>query len=154
PNRNIATSAIELLASEVDPLEKGDFAGHALPLLFPSLSAIPGELVVRGTRDWVLFCRRREQICSGKEEVPTPALPQTDQVSVYDTFSDYYFNSFARFENETGSIQGAFRTAIVPVDQVQFAGGDALVVNPDSNRVRQDWLALHLPKNVEIASAI
>lgn len=121
-------------------LRDPSFVDTSSSLLFPPSDAPTGELQVRGTRDWVLFHRRRTKSCE-TEQPPAPRAPNR-RYQVY----------HARIE-DTSLLQGyiellrqspeAFlkRLEFQPVMVVEFEANVAQLAS-DPQSIRSDWTAV------------
>ena len=130
-NHALALKALEAVAAA---LGSASFADAKAKLLFPPPPKPTDELIVRGTRDWVLFHRRRNKQCSEEVVAPAPAPARLYQV----------------YHLKVGSLQEAARAAKeliegkIPVDKldklpiVEFGGGVA-TLQSNTAEFRKDW---------------
>jgi hypothetical protein len=133
--RTLSTSAIEALGREIGELEGTGFADTAMRALFPPPPPSSAELIVRATRDWVLFHRRRTKKCAADVEQPAP--PRVRKYQVY-----HYRMKRA---GELNAIQEALKTdggiAQFKFDRVgivEFAAGQAARLS----EIQSDWQAV------------
>jgi hypothetical protein len=71
PSHILALDALEVVAATLGDI---NFADAKARLLFPPPPKPTDGLIVRGTRDWVLFHRRRTKVCS-EEKLAAPPPP-------------------------------------------------------------------------------
>ncbi len=132
----LAMSAIELVAASFqDP----GFRDAAIRALFATPEQPQQDLVVRATRDWVLFHRRRDITCDVETEAPALAPPRRYalfQRSVKDRREAERIRA-ALLSQDADQIQ---RAGLRQVDVVDFAGGQAALATP-ADSVRADWTA-------------
>jgi hypothetical protein len=127
-----AWSAIDTIAAA---FSEPAFADAARKALFAQEGATQRDLVVRATRDWVLFHRRRDITCDVETEAPVISPPRRYQV----------FTQRVENERELTAIVQRLRDAdpaairgLEPVDIVTFAGGQPTLSTPPS-AVLADW---------------
>jgi hypothetical protein len=120
-----ALDALEVIAGALGDI---NFADAKARLLFPPPPPPQDQLIVRGTRDWVLFHRRRNKRCS-PEQAPAP-LPAPARL-----YQVYHFPVNNRDEAE--SLRRILLSGQVPNDPgpqtagvIEFAGGVAALVTP------------------------
>jgi len=141
-----AVTAIEMIGASFTARGRdGDaFADAAQAALFPPAPAPLRDLIVRATRDWVLFHRRRERECATVTEAPPSAPPRRYRV----------FHVPLKTRELLGSLREGLagspvlsRFALQPVDTVEFAGGSATLTS-NADAVRTDWTAVMPGKEI------
>jgi hypothetical protein len=148
PVHVLALSALQMIGAGIgDPA----FVATAERQLFPSLAASTGEQIVRATRDWVLFQRRREEVCAGPQVVAAPPrIYQLYNVLVQDVNTLTALRQ-ALLKNDWTTIS-ALKLTFTPVDRPQFGGGVSALDTPATS-VLTDWQAV-APGNVLTYAAI
>ncbi len=113
------------------------FADAKARLLFPPPPKPTDELIVRGTRDWVLFHRRRTKVCSEEKLAPPP--PPARRYQVWHLLSPSVGETtriITALQNNDMNILSRFQ--FVRVDRVEFGGGVAtLLTRPED--LTADW---------------
>lgn len=145
-----AISGLQLVGTA---LGDTSFVNTASNLLFPQLPPASNELIVRGTRDWVLFHRRRTRQCSVEAKAPPLAPPRQYRLYWQELIDD------ASLSSKLGIVKNwlhgngiAPAQPFVLVADVEFQGGvAALISNPGS--ILTDWPA-KTPGNKLIYGAI
>lgn len=127
-------SALQALEAVAAALGDVSFADAKARLLFPPPPKPTDELLVRGTRDWVLFHRRRTKHCS--EEKLAPPLVQSRRYQVYQVLAQD--DQEARlFRNLL--LAGQFpANRLVEVGIVEYGGDVATLLTPAAD-IRKDW---------------
>jgi hypothetical protein len=142
----LALSAVQVIGASIND---ATFAPTAIRQLFPAPPPFTGDQIVRPTRDWVLFQRRREALCAGPVTVAAP--PRTYQlysVVVKDPSMVTTFVKALKGNDATGINQFQPQS----VDAPRFGGGVSALETPSAS-VHDDWLA-HGPGNTLLYAAI
>ncbi len=145
-----AISGLQVVGSA---LADAGFVNTASNLLFPPLPPASDELIVRGTRDWVLFHRRRTKQCA--VEVKAPPMPPPRQYAVYHlALTDDGGKLSSQLAEVKAWLNGGDVSAppFVPVVDVEFQGGVASLIS-DPAAIRTDWSAKN-PGNTLLYGAI
>jgi hypothetical protein len=133
---SIAWSAIDIIAAAFADTGFVDAARRAL---FPPPPKPHSDLVVRATRDWVLFHRRRDITCDVEAEAPVVAPPR--RYAVFQRFvKDGPEADAIRLALLNGESDAITRAELRRVDEVDYPGGQALLLTP-ADSIRQDWSA-------------
>lgn len=126
------------------------FDEPAFRLLFPPAKT-SAEMVVRATRDWVLFHRRRDKLCTVPREVVAP--PRRTYavvvVAVPPNNPDLLQTAIAQIEGDGGGLE---RFRVEQVGVVEFGPGTASLVTP-ADDFRADWTRV-TPGNVILYEAV
>lgn len=122
-------------------LADAGFVNTASNLLFPPLAPASNELIVRGTRDWVLFHRRRDKQCAVEVKAPPMAPPR--KYAVYHlALTDDGGNLSSQLAGVKAWLNGDDISSrpFVPVTDVEFQSGVAALIS-DPAAIRNDWSA-------------
>ena len=144
-NHVLALQALEAVAAALGDVS---FADAKARLLFPPPPKPTDELLVRGTRDWVLFHRRRTKHCS--EEKLAPPLVPSRRYQVYQVL--------AKDDQEARDLRsrllaGRFPAGrLVEVGIVEYGGDVATLLTPAAD-ILKDW-KIAKPGNTIIFGAI
>jgi hypothetical protein len=115
---DLAVTALEVIDAVI---AEPAFKANAEQLLFPPAKAPSSEQVLRAKLDWVLFHRRREKECGGREAV---VEVKTRRYKVYSGVikrpDHAKLTLVALTKNQTAQLQ---RAQFVPVGIVEYAGG-------------------------------
>src|SRR5256714_3464597 len=132
--------ALRALKLSAPPPGARAFVDTASAQLFPPPDAPPAELIVRGTRDWVLFHRRRTKSCKAEPPAQPPAPNRRYQV-YHVPLENVGLLEALRAALTKGDAVGLKRFKIEPVTVVEFGANVAqLASNPQS--VKTDWVAV------------
>lgn len=145
-----ALAALDVVAAG---LASPQFADANAKLLFPPAKGSTGGVSVRGTRDWVLFHRRRSKQCSIAEAPAVVVAAPPRRYQVYGLrVREAQELVGARVALLEGRIDILTRLGLVPAGQVEFGGGVATLTT-SANAARQDWL-LTAPGDVLLHGAV
>jgi uncharacterized repeat protein (TIGR01451 family) len=128
-----------------------NFADAKAKLLFPPPPKPTDELIVRGTRDWVLFHRRRTKVCSEEKLAPPP--PPSRRYQAWHLLAPTAAEAtriITALQNNDTNILSRFQFA--RVNRVEFGGGVAtMLTRPDD--LIADWRRVN-PGNRLLYSSI
>jgi hypothetical protein len=148
-NNTLARAALDVIEAA---LGENGFSASSAKLLFATPEATGGELVVKATRDWVLFHRRREKDCG--QDAPKPQAPPRRQYQIYQlelTADSLDLAKRIRSLLQTAAPELA-KVGFESAGQIIFEGGSAQLAS-DDDAVRASW-ALVKPGKQILYSAI
>jgi hypothetical protein len=147
-----ALQAIDIIAAGIDD---PNFATAAKNTLFPPTGTSTSDLIVRATRDWVLFHRRRDITCD-EETVRPPVAPARRYAVFGRVVDDLAEIDKIREILAKGDSASIARLGFELVDYAEFAAGRADVDTP-AEAIWGDWsgwLAKHPANTVEYAAIL
>ena len=135
PRNSLARSALQVLEAALD--EEG-FAAASAKLLFGAPAETEGDLIVRATRDWVLFHRRREKNC-GEDTPPLKPLPERTYRIMHLPLTRESLGRLAEIRKLLHApLPDLSKFEFESSGQVVFEGGTSDLVTPAAT-VRADW---------------
>ena len=128
-----AIDALEVVAAALNDVT---FADAKAKLLFPPPPKQVDELIVRGTKDWVLFHRRRAKQCSEPSPSPPPLPPPPRRYQVFHILAANPEDAQQLVKFLSAGQVPANRLS--PVAVVEYGGGVAMLVTRPED-IQQDW---------------
>lgn len=130
----VSLASLEVLGAT---LQDAGFAAASGRLLFPPPATNPEELIVRGTRDWVLFHRRRDKRCGTPVEAPPPVALRRYALFQLEVADNRILDQVrTALLSNNAAVLGRF--PFKAVDHVEFAAG-AANLSSDPEDLRDDW---------------
>lgn len=148
-NHQAHVASLAALESIGRALGEPDFARVPSLKLFPPPTEALGELVVRGTRDWVLFHRRRHKDCGVVAETRPVASSVYRVLHVRVTPGSDLEILRGALESDDGGALSAFD--VRSIADVEFAPGIASLTSPAGD-LTAEW-ELRIPEDAEVVFA-